>query len=159
MVLLLSLLFIEGRPMKKFLISTFIITLSALSQSLIASPSLDQDREAVIKQYIGDLQRADYKDISQLFNSNGTVISTSKGKVNAKDFFYSFLPNITSAKTELHQSFVSQADENRYASRFHFQFTLNDGEAGEGEYVDEFVFMDHSAKLSAVYMFENLKFE
>jgi len=31
-------------------------------------------------------------------------------------------------------------------------------ETGDGEYVDEFVFANNSAKLLAVYMFENLKF-
>lgn len=121
--------------------------------------SLQSEREKVINQYIGDLKRADYHDISQLFEKNGIVISTSRGHVNAKDFFSSFLPNIETANTELHQSFLSSMDSNRYAARFHFDFKLKDGETGDGEYVDEFIFTDNSALLSAVYMFENLKFE
>ena len=30
---------------------------------------------------------------------------------------------------------------------------------GDGEYVDEFIFENNSAKLISVYMFENLKFK
>ena len=52
----------------------------------------------------------------------------------------------------------AKTDQNRFAARFHFKFKLKDGEEGNGEYIDEFVFTEHSTKLSAVYMFENLKF-
>jgi hypothetical protein len=120
---------------------------------------LETARQQVTRQYILDLQKADYKDISQLFEKEGNVISTSRGKVNAKDFFYSFLPNINSATTNLHQTFLNETDKNRLAVRFHFSFKLKDGEEGKGEYVDEFVFTNNSVKLSAVYMFENLKFD
>ena len=148
--------------MKCHIIASILLLLT-LSNTAMASQSnektsLQQDREQVIKQYIRDLQQADYKDISQLFDSNGTVVSTSRGQINAKEFFYSFLPEITSASTEQHQSFISSDDSNHYASRFHFKFKLKDGETGEGEYTDEFVFVSDSIKLSAVYMFENLKF-
>jgi hypothetical protein len=137
------------------------LTLFTLSNSVIASQrndsdSLDAQRQQAISQYVLDLQKADYKDINQLFEKNGTVISTSKGNVNAKDFFYGFLPEIVSAKTELHESFTS--NNSHYAVRFHFTFELKDGEKGDGEYIDEFIFTEHSEKLSAVYMFENLKF-
>lgn len=121
--------------------------------------TLASDREKVITQYLTDLKNADYKDIVLLFEKNGIVVSTSRGNVNAKDFFYSFLPEIETANTELHQSFSSKMDVNRYAARFHFTFKLKDGETGDGEYVDEFVFANHSSKLAAVYMFENLKFK
>jgi hypothetical protein len=142
--------------MKRKLLSAIVIMLStsAMANQSNAIDSLHEDREQVIKQYVKDLQNADYKDISQLFDSNGIVVSTSRGKMNAKEFFYSFLPGVTSANTELHQSFASGDDVNRYASRFHFKFTMKEGEVGEGE----FVFVEGSSKLSAVYMFENLKF-
>lgn len=121
--------------------------------------NLQQTRESVTKRYIQDLQKADYKDISELFEKNGFVVSTSRGKVDAKTFFYSFLPNIIWAKTEVHQDYHNVKDVNRYSTRFNFTFKLKDGEAGNGEYVDEFVFANNSDKLTAVYMFENLKFE
>lgn len=124
----------------------------------VDASSLLELRKEVIMHYIDDLQQADYKNISALFEKNGTVVSTSRGKVNAKEFFYAFLPEIASATTELHQTFVSDVDQNRFGARFHFNFTLKDGEKGNGEYVDEFVFADNSSLLTAVYMFENLKF-
>lgn len=115
-------------------------------------------REHVIHQYITDLGRADNKDINTLFVEGGTVLSTSRGTVNAQDFFNSFLTEIQNANTEFHQAFVSSQDNNHYGARFHFNFTLHNGETGSGEYVDEFIFEDNSAKLKEVYMFENLKF-
>jgi hypothetical protein len=145
--------------MKKLLLGLMLFASATMSY---AAPndltSLKNDREQVVKNYILDLQKADYKDIVQLFEKNGIVISTSKGKVNAKDFFYAFLPNIVSAVTEIHQLFLNANDSNRVAARFHFAFKLKDGEEGQGEYVDEFIFADNSNQLSAVYMFENLKF-
>lgn len=116
------------------------------------------EREQVIRDYILDLERADSEAISALFEEGGTVISTSRGNVNAKDFFHAFLPEIESASTELHQFFINNVDNNSYAARFHFKFKLKDGETGEGEYIDEFKFSNNSTKLTSVYMFENLKF-
>ncbi len=123
-----------------------------------SSSDLEAERDRVVHQYILDLGQADYQGISALFEEGGTVVSTSQGNVNAKDFFYSFLPNVESAITEFHQAFVNNVDNNRYAARFHFNFKLKDGETGDGEYVDEFIFVNNSAKLASVYMFENLKF-
>ena len=120
--------------------------------------ALQDKREQVARRYIADLQAADYEDIASLFTKNGIVISTTRGEVNAKEFFYSFLPNIDSATTDLHQVFINTNDPGRFAARFHFTFKLKDGEQGNGEYVDEFVFADNSLQLKAVYMFENLKF-
>ena len=74
--------------------------------------------------YQQDLQRADYKDIVQLFAKDGFVISTSRGKMDAKEFFYSFLPEIASAKTDLHQIFSKTADQNVLAARFHFEYKM-----------------------------------
>ena len=123
-----------------------------------SSSNLNVERSQVVRQYIADLEKADYRGISELFNEEGTVVSTSRGNVDAKDFFYSFLPNIVSASTELHQTFISNSDNKRYAARFHFTFKLKDGEIGDGEYIDEFLFNNNSTKLVSVYMFENLKF-
>jgi len=141
-------------------ISLILIALSnyAIAGQDYSSSDLNVERDKVVRQYILDLERADYQGISALFGEGGTVISTSQGNVNAKDFFYSFLPNIESATTEFHQAFISNVDNNRYAARFHFSFKLKDGETGNGEYVDEFIFGNNSAKLTSVYMFENLKF-
>ncbi|MBA2650286.1 MAG: hypothetical protein H0U75_11990 [Legionella sp.] len=121
--------------------------------------ALNIDREQVIRNYIVDLERADAEGISALFEEGGTVISTSRGNVNAKEFFNGFLPEIESASTEFHQSFINTVDNNSYAARFNFKFKLKDGETGDGEYIDEFKFSNNSAKLTSVYMFENLKFK
>lgn len=123
-----------------------------LSTALFASP-----REQIVKQYITDLGHADYKHISNLFTANGHVISTSRGKVNAKEFFYSFLPALLKSETQLKEIFSDSVGE-KLTARFHFSYTMKDGEKGEGEYVDEFIFTEKSDKLAAVYMFENLKF-
>ena len=121
--------------------------------------NLNLQREQVISEYILDLGKAEPQGITALFVEDGTVISTSQGNVLAHDFFYSFLPNIEYANTEVHQTFLSKGDGNHYAARFHFDFKLKDGEVGDGEYVDEFIFENNSAKLISVYMFENLKFK
>jgi hypothetical protein len=135
------------------------LTAFTTAASSVEASQLQSDRENVIKQYIMDLQQADVLDITGLFENNGTVVSTSRGKVLAQDFFSGFLPEIQSASTEIHQIFSNNTDKNRYAARFHFVFKLKDGEAGEGEYVDEFTFTNNSPKLTAVYMFENIKFD
>lgn len=115
-------------------------------------------REHVIHQYITDLEHADNKDINTLFVEGGTVISPSRGTVNAQDFFNSFLTEIQTANIEFHQAFVSSQDNNHYGARFRFSVTLHNGESSSGEYVDEFVFENNTAKLKEVYVFENLKF-
>ena len=130
----------------------------AIGGEIYPSSDLNVERDQVVRQYILDLERADYQAISALFEEGGTVVSTSKGNLNAKDFFYSFLPNIQSATTEFHQAFISNVDNNRYAARFHFSFKQKDSETDDGEYLDEFIFSNNSAKLTSVYMFENLKF-
>jgi hypothetical protein len=140
----------------------FIVLLSLFGTAAMANQDnpaeLRAKREHVIHQYIHDLGQADYNDITALFNDGGVVTSTSRGIINAQEFFTSFLSEIQTADTEFHQSFTSMEDSNHYGARFHFNFTLKDGETGDGEYVDEFIFADNSAKLTQVYMFENLKF-
>lgn len=155
--------FDEGMIVKIKKISYISLLVISLSNYAIAgedypTSNLNVEREQVIRQYITNLEKADYQGISLLFNEEGTVASTSRGNVKAKDFFYSFLPNIESARTEFHQAFISNSDNNRYAVRFHFDFKLKDGETGDGEYIDEFLFSNNSTKLVSVYMFENLKF-
>ncbi len=118
----------------------------------------DAERQQVINQYVLDLQKADAVDISQLFVDGGYVVSTSRGKVNANNFFNAFLPNLIASKTQLNGIYKSTTDPRLYTARFHFTFTLKDGEQGDGEYVDEFAFAGHSIKLTSVSMFENLKF-
>lgn len=137
------------------------ILLASVSTNLHAKPvsaELQAAREHVVHQYIEDLGRADYNDLSNLFVEGGTVVSTSRGTVGAVEFFSSFLSQVQNANTQYHQGFVSSQDNNRYAARFYFAFSMQDGEQGAGEYVDEFVFKENSAKLMQVYMFENLKF-
>ena len=122
------------------------------------SSSLDLARDLTVRQYIDDLARADAVHIASLFETKGMVISTSQGQVDAKAFFSGFLSEIESATTELHQIFIQYDTNTRWVARFHFNFKLIDGEIGDGEYMDEFVFAENSEKLKAVYMFENLKF-
>lgn len=135
-----------------------VLSQTAFASELQTSSDLNAERNHVIREYIQDLERADYQAISSLFEDGSTLISTSRGNINAKEFFRSFFPNIESASTEFHQAFVNQVDGDRYAARFHLNYTLKNGEKGNGEYVDEFVFASNSSKLSHVYMFENLKF-
>jgi hypothetical protein len=135
------------------------LALLVTQSSAFAQIPLQTAREEVTKKYVLDLQHADYKDIIQLFANDGYVISTSRGKMNAKEFFYSFLPEIVSAKTDLHQIYQKTADDNVMAARFHFEYKMKNGETGSGEYVDEFTFADHSTKLKSVYMFENTRFD
>jgi hypothetical protein len=132
------------------------LTIASISFAATNESTLKAQREHVIQQYIYDLEKANLADISLLFTAEGNVISTSKGKINARQFFAGFFPWIESAKTELHQTFISKNSPNHYAARFHLEFLLTDGENGNGEYVDEFVFAPNSNQLTNVYMFENL---
>ena len=155
----------EDNRMKINLKTSVFLLAIAIGQNAMAAESysdavsLNSQRKHVINEYILDLGKADSEAITALFVDGGTVISTSKGEVLANDFFPSFLPHIEYGNTEVHQTFLSKGDGNRYAARFHFDFKLKDGEVGDGEYVDEFIFENNSAKLISVYMFENLKFK
>ena len=135
-----------------------LICLTFASASSANTQSLQTQRETVIKEYLADLAAANYQDIALLFDPNGYVVSTSRGHANAKEFFYAFLPNVTQAHTTLHAAFLSGGTPDTSAARFHLDFQLKDGETGNGEYMDEFVFNPGSTKLAAVYMFENLQF-
>jgi hypothetical protein len=141
---------------KSFFISVLLIVLSSYS---LAASSLEVDREKVVRQYIIALGYADADVISDLFTEDAIVITTSQGKVKAKEFFYFFLPTLESSSTELHQVFINKIKNGPYTARFHFKYKLKNGEATEGEYMDEFLFNQNSAQLKSVYMFENLKFD
>lgn len=133
-----------------------LITLSLSTSHLAFAAQDDAARTQVVARYLADIQNADYKDITSLFEPNGIVVSTSRGKINAKEFFYSFLPDIQSARIDTHQVFSGNG---RLAARFYLTYTMKDGEKGAGEYMDEFVFSTNSSKLTAVYMFENSHFD
>jgi hypothetical protein len=150
---------ITTKSSTKFLLSlTALLAISNITHAGNDNISLNQERARVVKQYINDLKNADYHDIVTLFEKDGFVVTNSRGKVDAKDFFYSFLPEIKTADATLEKFFIGSDDDNVVAARFHFAFTLKDGEKGDGEYVDEFTFSPNSAKLKAAYMFENMKF-
>lgn len=120
--------------------------------------TLIEERKAAVRQYIDFLGQGNADEMKKLFANNGIVVSTSRGKVNAAEFFDSFLPLIQVGNTQIHEQYFVDSGLKHYGARFHFDFVLTDGEQGGGEYVDEFVFAYGSAKLQAVYMFENLKF-
>lgn len=117
---------------------------------------LTKEREQVAREYIQNLADKNYKAILQLFEKNAYVVSTSRGRVDAKEFFYGFLPNVVEAHAQANEIF---SNVDNLTTRFHFDFKMKDGEVGGGEYIDEFVFTPNSTKLAAVFMFENLKFE
>jgi hypothetical protein len=146
--------------MKRLHIALSLVTLLTASTPYAKTADvipLEEARRDITTRYLQDLQNRDYRDITSLFDKNGYVISTGRGVVNAKEFFYAFLPNITSASTAAAQTFIGE-DHNRLAVRFEFNFTLKSGEAEKGVYMDEFIFAEGSTKLMAVYMFENTHF-
>lgn len=146
--------------MKVYRVLSAVVVFVITSVSYATVPpvkGLDEARGQVMKRYILDLQQADYKDITTLFTKSGTVVSTSRGKVDAKTFFYSFLPEVISANSELHGVYQADQDNSVLAARFHFDYKMKDGEEGGGEYLDEFTFLPDSDRLISVYMFENLK--
>ena len=71
---------------KYFLIGLMSVVYADSAFANKAMMFLQAQREAVVKEYILDLGQADYKAITNLFEKNGEVISTSRGKVNAKEF-------------------------------------------------------------------------
>ncbi|OGT45131.1 MAG: hypothetical protein A3E83_07590 [Gammaproteobacteria bacterium RIFCSPHIGHO2_12_FULL_41_20] len=144
--------------------SKLAILLVGLMTSLSAAaainqvPNLNEARAEIVTRYITDLGSANTQDIISLFDKNGTVVSTSRGSMNAKEFFNAFLPEIVDAATVINQTFLGVTDADRMTARFHFSFKLKNGETGEGEYLDEFVFNNNSILLSEVIMFENTKY-
>ncbi len=144
--------------MTRTTLATLILLSASYAQANSDNLSLKEKRQMVVASYVTYLARADFKGMQAIFTNEATVVSTSAGEKNALAFFSGFFPLIQQAHTELHQRFASLTDKNRYGARFHLDYQLLDGEAGAGEYVDEFVFYDNSDQLKAVYMFENLKF-
>ena len=142
----------------KLLILAAAMLVNSAAMAFIDPVTISLSRIEVVYRYIDDLSRANAQDMLRLFHDDGTVVSTSKGRVNAKEFFNAFLPEITRANTEVKEIFSAPADSNHLVARFHFSFRLKNGELGEGEYIDEFIFPNNSNKLSEVIMFENTKF-
>lgn len=138
---------------------TLIFLMGILMTTLaIAHPDNQQiARQQTIKAYLRALQQHDKKSMLKLFGRNGRVVSTSRGRTSAEKLFTAFLPSVRSARVNLHQTYMSLDDHNRYGARFHFTWKALDGSAGGGEYVDEFIFEKNSDRLKTVYMFENLK--
>jgi hypothetical protein len=141
--------------MKKALSLFVILAFFYFSPSFASS--LQQQRIHAIKQYLNNLQSKDVQGMLTLFTKDGTVVSTSKGKISAQKFFTGFLSELTDATVNLSQLFISIQNNNRLSARFHLTYKLKSGEEGQGEYMDDFTFLDHSSKLSQVYMFENVK--
>lgn len=121
-----------------------------------AASAAQEARTQVISQYLDDLRTANAPSIGQLFVPNGTVVSTSQGKVDARTFFNSFLPAIQTATVGDAQIYVSMDNNDRYTARFHFAWTMKDGGSGSGVFADEFIFAKGTNKLLEVTMFENV---
>ena len=152
-------LFFRRYPMKKnSLILLAILGMSSFAFADVQSSNLHAERLKVVQEYIDDLGAANVQNITSLFTNDAMVISTSRGTANAIEFFSNFLPQVSSAETQQHQVFISTQDVNHYAARFHLKYQLKDGDIGNGEYMDDFIFEENSPRLAAVYMFENLKF-
>lgn len=95
--------------------------------------------------------------MSPLFTPDGSVVSTSVGNSAAIPFYEKFLPEIKSANVTLGEIYRSLSNRNHYSASFTFKFTLKDGTAEGGSYVDEFYIDPKICKLQKVIMYENLK--
>lgn len=146
------------KTLTKAILASLVVLSIHYTQAHADNLPLGEKRQAVVAKYIDNLAKADLEGMQAIFSSEATIVSTSAGEKNALEFFAGFFPLINTAHTHLNQRFISVTDTNRYGARFHLDYQLHDGESGNGEYVDEFVFYDNSAQLKAVYMFENLKF-
>jgi hypothetical protein len=142
--------------LKKLMMSFTLFTCFHAPQ-LLAGNSLEKDHLQAVQAYLKNLNDKDAKAIINLFESNGSVISTSKGKVKAAQFFNHFLPELSQSEVKIKQIYQSISDSNRMGAKFHFAYTMKNGERGEGEYMDDFLFRNNSDKLVQVEMFENLK--
>ena len=130
--------------------------ISSVSVHAHSNFNLQQQRVQTIKQYMSDLQLHDADHISSLFTSNGTVVSTSQGYKNAREFFHSFLPMIQSANA-VDNGIFKGLDNDSYTANFSFSWKMIDGDKSGGHYSDTFIFAAGSAKLDNVVMYENLK--
>ena len=122
----------------------------------LQAQTLDEARIDTVKQYLSALQSANVSQMLGLFAPGGTVVSTSKGRVNVEDFFPNFFPEIQSASVQT--GTIYKSEDGKYSASFSFSWHLKEGESGGGHYVDEFFFVESSNKLQTVYMYENIKF-
>lgn len=123
-----------------------------------AADKLMEARLQTVRQYFWNIENKNVEGMSQLFVRNGTVVSTSKGKLPAKEFFAGFLPALNYAKATPSLSYIATNSNEHFAAQFHLNYKLKDGEEGGGTYMDDFLFAKNSNKLVSVAMFENTKF-
>lgn len=139
-----------------FILSTFVFTISSSAEQLNKrSYSIEKQRLETINQYLNALKNKDIKTMNSLFSSNGVVISTSKGKIEASQFFSGFLTELKSASIKPFNIYKDINDDDHYAAKFYFSWTEKMGETAGGNYMDDFTFAKNSNKLLQVYMFEN----
>ena len=114
-------------------------------------------RIEVMDQYFKNMERGSADGMDQIFITNGEVASTSSGVVDASTFYHSFLPGIVEGRVTAGEPMQGIRNKNKWAVRFHFSYTMEDGSTGSGDYIDEFVFSPKTNLLRSVYMFENDK--
>lgn len=135
------------------------ITISTFGITRSNEKTLKRERIETINAYLQSLASVDSKKINLLFEPNATIISTSKGVINAKMFFNGFLPELTSAGVKNIYIYKAIDDENHFGARFNFSWVEKDGSSDGGIFMDDFIFINGSKKLGKVIMFENKQFK
>jgi hypothetical protein len=139
-----------------FFLSFLLLSITSFAERLDKSSIiLLKERLETITLYLNSLQSLDAKTMNSLFDENGMVISTSKGKVEPRKFFNGFFSELKSANLKTSNVYKEIKDDDHYAARFHFSWVEKSGEAGGGNYMDDFTFAKNSNKLLQVFMFEN----
>tara|TARA_A100001015_G_C14806278_1_gene639035 strand:+ start:145 stop:585 length:441 start_codon:yes stop_codon:yes gene_type:complete len=131
------------------------MTNSALAK--VESP-ISTKQMATVVGYGKALETHDAAMMERLFKDNGVVVSTSKGKVNAKSFFRDFLPYVVSAKLTFENFYQTTESKNSYSASFDLDMTLESGEKIHSHFIDEFHFKNNETKLSKVVMYESPKY-
>ncbi len=146
--------------MKQFkliaMMSLLVLTCVFQTNAFADSSSLNEQRIHVVQDYLLSLQTADADKMSELFESNGTVVSTSHGSIDAVNFFNDFLPQVASAKVTLGGVYQNPAIPKQLVAHFLLNFVMKDGSSGGGAFADYFTFSEESAKLQDVQMFERV---
>jgi hypothetical protein len=139
----------------KIIIMLSLVLLSFGNISYANKNLLEIERLHQIKAYLSDLQDHDADAISGLFVPGGTVLSTSRGSINAAQFFHSFLPTIKIATVSVQSIYKAVDKKNDYSASFSFHWILKDGTKDGAVYEDEFIFEKNSALFKQVIMYEN----
>ncbi len=134
----------------KIIISFFLLINTSFANY---SKRLDQ-----IKNYATALQNHDAIKITSLFANNGYVVSTSQGKIDAREFFNNFLPFVLEGKVDVKNYYGEISNSNALAASFELTLKLINGEVVHGFFVDEFLFQKNSDLLEGVIMYENTKY-